>query len=119
MSGKYGSQRDEVLDALAGNGWAMESDGDAQDYGVWFAYMTNDAQDVSVENPEFVSVFESLEFDFDLTVELSAALVGNWVLTTNSDGQVQIYPMRGLSEARYTFKQMQGSYAEWLVWREG
>lgn len=115
---KYDSQRDEVLDALAANGWATASDGEVNDYGQWFAYMVNDVQDVALNNPEFVSVFESLEFGFELTAELSAELVGAYVLTTSDSGAVTVWKARSAADAKHIYGQLEASYNGWLDARE-
>lgn len=114
MTGKYSSKRDEVLDAMAQEGWATASDGDVNEFGAWFAYMSNGAQDVALNNGEFVSLFESMDFGFELTPELSAELVGNFVIVCGNSGMVNVVQHDTLEESRGMFQTLESMYHGFL-----
>ena len=111
---KFSSKRDEVLSGLCLEGWANRSDGDSSGYGVWFARISNDVQDVAVNNPEFVSLFESFDFGFALDAELSASLVGHFVVTESIIGTVTVVEFASQFSATVAYEEYSSDYALWL-----
>jgi hypothetical protein len=106
---RFETNRDEVLYCMALEGWATYETGDVDIWGYFSYGMTNTVQDVATNNTEFSSLFESMEFPFPLIPELSARLVGSFIITIDSQGFVSVVQVSHETMKEY-FQEEEGAH---------
>lgn len=82
--GKYSSARDEVLDAIAKEGWANKSDGDTGSVSGWFARISNSPAELR----ELMSAFEDQMNEAGLADPIE--LVGHFLVVEDQTGFVTV-----------------------------
>lgn len=114
MKGKFDSYRDSALHYLCSVDWGNESFGDVSTYGVYLWRISNSVNDVHKENKEFASVLEEWvkenpEAD-EKTVRRS--LLGHFLVSENSQGQVTVKEFKLESELIRHFNSMKAHFEE-------
>jgi len=125
MLGKFDSFRDSMLYFLCAQGWENASFGD-NDYGVYVWRISLARNDIfgcfDQGNMEFDSLIEEelaeLEAQGANRVELLNSLVGHFMVSENSQGQVTVKQYTLESELIRHFTNMQEHYSTWSIQTE-
>lgn len=106
---KYGCARDEVLDAMAGDGWATESSGDVESPTGWFAWMVNTPAEIA----EILDAFPDATDAVDAGLLDADELVGAWLIAHDSQGFVDVSRFSDEREVREVFAMLDADYCAW------
>lgn len=105
----HDSPRDQVLHAMAQQGWANESDGNVEAPTGWFCRISNALDDVV----SIIDAFglEALEIDpnFDFS-----EVIGHFLLVEDDQGFISVFEFESEWHAANAFIAQQRAYLEWL-----
>lgn len=103
----HDSPRDQVLEAMAGNGWAIETNGHVEAPTGWFAVVVNEEAEV----PEITDAFEMEIVEAGL-LDLSQ-LIGNFLVQRLSDGSIRVYEHPAKFQALGHYDRMCETFIAW------
>lgn len=114
MLGKYDSTRDSALHFLCSEGWSNESFGDVSTFGRYVFRISNTWEDVKPENSEFNSLITDWVHSEDVrdTEDFYRSLVGHFLVTELSSGQVLVYSCETELQLISIFNTIQDQYNE-------
>lgn len=120
--GKYSSARDDALHFLCTSDWAEESSGNSEAPTGYFWRISNDVNDVSMENGEFNSIIEDW-FSYNQEVtdspELRSELVGHFIVTQADSGMVYVAKYDGEKELLEAYQILEDEFFKWDDQGEG
>jgi hypothetical protein len=104
----HDSPRDQILHAMAREGWANESDGNVESLTGWFCRISNSADDIV----SLVDAFGETAFGIAPAFDFSE-LIGHFVLSENSDGNIYVSEWPSEHIARLSFNELSSQFAYW------
>jgi len=111
---KYGSARDEVLDAMAAEGWANMSSGNVESPTGWFALVVNRPAEVT----EIMDAFGDDDLRHRCGAwsddEIRAELTGAFIVLTDSNGLVDVAEYETPGAAGNAYKGLEDAYGAWF-----
>lgn len=110
--GKYDSARDEILDRMAADGWANESDGDVESSAGWFARVCN-------TEDELAEIFGAFGEDIARLGLPLASLVGDFLIEHDERGAVRVTRYDTHGECAHEYAVLASIYQEWVESQDG
>lgn len=108
MSGKFDSVRDEILSAMANEGWANETDGNVESITGWFARISNDEDEIIAIIDGFAREAFAIDPNFDMT-----ELLGYFLLEENEMGFVYVTEFNSERELIDRYVELSELHSQW------
>lgn len=107
--GKFNSARDELLHAIAGEGWATKSSGDVRCETGWFARISNPPEEMPQVQTAFADEIRSSGLtDSDL-------LMGHFLVREHQDGFVTVTEHQNAAELAAEYAVFEEVYERWCL----
>lgn len=106
---KYACPRDEVLGEMQDNGWANASSGNVEAPSGYFSRISNS----EAELPEIYQAFESTIEEMGTYGFTAEALLGHFLLITDSQGFVNVAQFESEAHLIHDYETLERMYDEW------
>ena len=113
--GKYSTDRDNILHAMALADWANESFGDVDSPTGYVWRISNNWEEVKPQNMEITSLLEDQLEAYDIadTPDFRQSLVGHFLIIEDSNGSVSVHEFETERVLLMHYSTLEAEYEAW------